>query len=298
MRISVIIPHLNQPAGLERCLRFLTEGSRQPDEVIVVDNGSDVWPEMVCAAVPGIRLLYEAEPGPGLARNTGIAAATGDILAFIDSDCIPGAGWLATIAREMADPAAEILGGDVRIALADPPAMTALEAYETIYAYRMDRYIAREGFTGTGNLAVRRAVMNAVGPFRGLAVAEDRDWGQRATEAGHRLRYVPDMQVYHPARESFDEIFRKWDRQTAHDYVRARDSRGGRLWFWAKIFAMPLSPLAELPRIIGSDRLRGAANRGRAFTALVRVRLHRAQRMVWLATGGDPDRLSSVWNRS
>ena len=298
MKISVIIPHLNQSEDLGRCLESLIGGSLRPDEMIVVDNGSRSLPEAVCAAVPSVRLLSEAEPGPGPARNTGIAAATGDVLAFIDADCIADPGWLAAIAREMVDPAAEILGGDVRIALADPPAMTALEAYESIYAYRMDRYIEREGFTGTGNLAMRRAVMEAVGPFRGLAVAEDRDWGQRATRLGRRLRYVPDMRVYHPARGSFDEIFRKWDRQTAHDYVQARGVRGGRLRFLAKALAMPVSPLLELPQVSTTDRIGGAKTRWRAFTALVRVRLHRAKRMAWLLAGGDPHSLSGAWNRS
>jgi glycosyltransferase involved in cell wall biosynthesis len=293
--ISVIIPHLNQPEYLARCLASLAVGRRQPDEIFVIDNGSDLLPIAICAAHPGVTLLQEKVPGPGPARNRGIAAARGEILAFIDADCLADPLWLAEAAAAMADPTAMILGGDVRIACENPDRLTPLEAYESIYAYRMDRYIAREGFTGTGNLVVRRAVLAAVGPFAGLAVAEDRDWGQRATAMGYTIRYVAAMKVYHPARRRFSEMAAKWDRQTAHDFVTSR--AGGRWRFLVKSAVMGLSPLWEAPRILWSDRVSGPQNRVLAFLALARIRLYRARVMIWLLAGGDPALLSGGWNR-
>ena len=295
-RISVVIPHLNQPEFLARCLASLAAGSRRPDEVIVVDNGSDALPQAICDSW-GARLLTEAEPGPGPARNCGVAAASGEILAFIDADGLADPGWLAAACAAMADPAATILGGDVRIALADPARMTMLEAYESVYAYRMDRYIAREGFTGTGNLVVRRAVLQDVGTFAGIGVAEDRDWGQRATAKGYRIRFVPQMRAYHPARESLADLCLKWDRQTAHDYVKGRARRGGLLRFAVKALAMAPSALAEVPALLMTDRLTGLRTRWLAFVCLVRVRAHRAKVMGHLLITRDPSRLSGAWNR-
>ena len=297
MRISVVIPHLNQPLMLERCLASLRAGQRQPDQVIVVDNGSAVMPHAICAAAPGVILLAEAAPGPGPARNRGIAAATGEVLAFIDADCLADRGWLAAAEQAMSDPAATILGGDVRIAYGDPGRLTVLEAYESIYAYRMDRYIAREGFTGTGNLVVRAAVLADVGPFADIGVAEDRDWGQRATAKGYRIRYMPGMKVYHPARQRFSELRQKWDRQMAHDFIKARQQTGGRLKWAAKMLAMGLSPLAELPRVTGSDRISGAGTRAKALVGLSQIRLYRAWRMAQLLGGGSPELLAQGWNR-
>jgi glycosyltransferase involved in cell wall biosynthesis len=296
-RISVIIPHLNQPDMLARCLASLAAGSLQPHEIIVVDNGSKTLPTSLCDRFPAVRLLQEPTPGPGPARNCGVAAAQGEILAFIDADCTASPDWLTHAAAAMADPSATILGGDVRIACADPARLTVLEAYESIYAYRMDRYIAREGFTGTGNLVVRRPVMEDVGPFAGLSVAEDRDWGKRATARGYRIRYVAAMRVYHPARADFTGLYQKWDRHSAHDFVAARTRTGGRLRFAAKTLAMGLSPLAELPRILVSDRVSGPGNRMKAWAGLIRIRLYRTRVMTWLLFGGDPDRLSGAWNR-
>lgn len=297
LRISVVVPHLNQPEALERCLTSLRMGQRQPDEIVVVDNGSSVLPNEVVAASAGARLLQELSPGPGPARNLGVAQSTGDILAFIDADCLADAAWLAQAEAALADPTAHILGGDVRIAYDDPARLTMLEAYESIYAYRMDRYIAREGFTGTGNLVVRRAVLAAVGPFAGLSVAEDRDWGQRATAMGYRIRYVPRMKVYHPARREFSEMRRKWDRHTAHDFVSATERVGGRLVFLAKMLAMGISPLAELPRILVSDRISGARSRMLAFLGLVRTRAYRTRIMLGLCLGRDPTAMLGGWNR-
>ena len=296
-RISVIIPHLNQPEFLTRCLASLAAGQRPPEEIFVVDNGSRALPTVVCAAHPGVTLLQEPTPGPGPARNLGIAAAKGEILAFIDADCLADPGWLAAAEAAMADPAAMILGGDVRIAYADPSRLTALEAYESIYAYRMDRYIAKEGFTGTGNLVVRREVLAEVGPFAGIGVAEDRDWGQRATALGFVIRYMPGMRVYHPARQTFAELCQKWDRQTAHDYVKAK-SEGRQLRFAAKTLAMCVSSLAEAPRILASNRIVGPRNRCLAFLTLARIRLYRTRKMAHLLAGGDPEKLSSRWNRT
>jgi glycosyltransferase involved in cell wall biosynthesis len=295
--ISVVIPHLNQPQMLARCLASLAAGLRMPDEIIVVDNGSAQLPVDICAAYPGVRLLQETTPGPGPARNRGVAQARHDILAFIDADCMADPGWLAAAATAMAQGQAQILGGDVRIALINPTRLTMLEAYESIYAYRMDRYIAREGFTGTGNLVVRRAVLDAVGPFAGIGVAEDRDWGQRATRGGYAIRYMPAMKVYHPARTAMPELYLKWDRHMAHDYVGGRGSLGGRLTWLLKTIAMAMSPLAEIPRILASDRVTGLRSRGLAFVGLTRIRLYRTGRMVQLLLGGDPDRLSGRWNR-
>ena len=297
VRVSVVVPHLNQPAMLARCLASLAAGTRLPDEVIVVDNGSAVLPDAICASHPAVQLLQEVTPGPGPARNRGVAQSTGNILAFIDADCIADPGWLAAAEAALRNPQAQILGGDVRIALTDPARLTQLEAYESIYAYRMDRYIAREGFTGTGNLVVRRAVLEAVGPFAGIGVAEDRDWGQRATRAGHAIRYVAEMKVYHPARLQMSDLRQKWDRHMAHDFTASRNGRGMRLKWVLKTLAMALSPVAEIPRILTSDRVTGIRNRSLAFVGLIRIRLYRARRMTQLLLGADPEHLSGRWNR-
>lgn len=295
--ISVVIPHMNQPEHLARCLAALAGQAEAPGfDVTVVDNGSREPPEALCARY-GARLIHEKTPGPGPARNAGIAASSAPLLAFIDADCIAHPRWLAAIAGAFEDPAKRILGGDVRIWREAPGAPTPLECYESVYAYQMRDYIRRKGFTGTGNLAVRRETFENIGPFAGIGTAEDIDWGRRATAAGQRIHYVPEAVAWHPARKSMAELQEKWDRHLAHFYEDARGSRAGRVKWVATAGAVLLSPLPELWRIARSDRIFGARERMAAFGVMARLRVYRARRMLSLAASGDGAALSGAWNR-
>lgn len=298
MLISVIIPHLNQEPQLRRCLASLgaQRNVNARVECIVVDNGSRRLPEAACADWPGLRLLAESEPGPGPARNRGIAEARGDILAFIDADCYADPGWLAAIETAFSDPETQIIGGDVRVEYADPDRPSFLEPYESIYSYRNHLHIA-EGFSGTGNLATLPAVVSDVGPFAGIAVAEDRDWGLRAGALGYSIRYVPDMIVFHPARDSFAELTQKWDRHIAHDFQGFRQKRFGRMKWLARAVAVASSPVFELRTLFTSPRVSGFQERWLALLCLVRIRLYRAWRMAVLAGQSDDRRISGAWNR-
>src|SRR5690606_14910324 len=86
-RVSVILPHLNEP-DLLACLRSLDQQriDAPPFEIIVVDNGSTVLPERTVSLVAGARLLYQPIPGPGPARNLGALNAKAPLLLFIDAD--------------------------------------------------------------------------------------------------------------------------------------------------------------------------------------------------------------------
>src|SRR6478609_604181 len=133
--ISVVIPHLNQPDGLRDCLDSIASQSLPAElfEVIVVDNGSRQLPDAIVAAHGGMRLLSEARPGPGLARNAGALQAKGEILAFIDADCRAHPDWLASIRTAFArGTPSEILGGDVQIWRDRDKPVTGVEAYESV----------------------------------------------------------------------------------------------------------------------------------------------------------------------
>lgn len=298
MLISIIIPHLNQEIQLRRCLESLhaQQGTTSEIEIIVVDNGSRNLPEAVCATWPEVRLLAEPEPGPGPARNRGIADAQGDILAFIDADCYANPGWLAAIETAFRDPETRIIGGDVRVGYADPARPSFLEPYESIYSYRNHEHIA-EGFSGTGNLATLPAVAADVGPFAGIAVAEDRDWGLRAGALGYPIRYIPDMIIFHPARDSFAALKQKWDRHIAHDFQNFHARRFGRLQWLARAVAVAGSPIFELYTLATSTRVMSPYERWLALLCLVRIRLYRAGRMATLAVRANGHEISGAWNR-
>jgi glycosyltransferase involved in cell wall biosynthesis len=281
--ISVVIPHLNQPAGLEACLGSLENQTleRSAFEVIVVDNGSARLPEDVIARYPATRLFQELRPGPGLARNHGIEQASGDILAFIDADCRAHPDWLSGALRaSQSAPKRSVLGGDVRIWRNSDMTITALEAYESVFAYRFKLYIEQHGFSGTGNLVVRHSDFESVGPFRGIEVAEDIDWGQRARAAGFSFLYVPEMIVFHPARQSLRELFVKWDRHIQHAVnTGGKDAKWQARWV-LRAFAVLISPVVDWTKVIASNRIDGVLVRMKAIFVLTAVRAYRAYKMI------------------
>jgi glycosyltransferase involved in cell wall biosynthesis len=293
-RVSVIIPHYNMPDALNRCLASVAgQVVNGGVEIIVVDNGSTIGPEAVIARHPGVRLLHQPTPGPGPARNTGAAAARADILAFIDADCRADAGWLAAAVNAVEAGGRDgVAGGDVRIDFIDPSRLTPIEAYEAVFAYRQKLYIEKQGFSGTGNLAMHRSVFERVGPFAGIGLAEDRDWGQRATAAGLAIRYVPAMRIFHPARPDYASLQVKWQRHIAHDWA-THQAAGRPDWrWWLKAAAMPASVLVDGMRLLLSDRLSGLGNRLRGIGVLASLRLYRGSEMrrVMAAGGSDAGR--------
>ena len=297
--ISVIVPHLNQPDALRRLLDSL-DAQRPGDvpfEVIVADNGSRTAVQDEIPARDWVRVTTEHTPGPGPARNAGVALARGTILAFTDADCIVAPDWIAAIAAHFAAPdAAPVIGGDIAIALrgATPD---GIEAFEAIYGYRQHLYVTRHEYAATCNLAMRRAVFDAVGGFGGLHIAEDRDWGRRAHAQGWEHAFVPAVRISTPGRESFAELTRKWDRLIAHDYARFAERRFGRVRWALRAIAVAASPVAELPRILRSDRVRGGMARLRAAGIMARLRLYRARRMLALLVRGNARAMAENWRK-
>ncbi|MFA9229774.1 MAG: glycosyltransferase family 2 protein [Microgenomates group bacterium] len=299
LALSIGIPHLNDQNALASCLAALAaqQATAPAFEVIVVDNGSETLPTDVVARFDFARLAEEQTPGPGPARNTAVSVMRSDLIAFIDADCIADPGWVAGIIAYFADhPETDVIGGDVRILPRNPSALTAIEAYESIYGYRMQLYVERDHYTATCNMALRRAMFEKAGGFGGIDIAEDKDWGLRATALGARIDYVQSIGIKTPARDDFGQLRRKWDRHIGHDFTEASGLLGWVRWCLRTV-AVAASPIAELPRVFKTDRVSGPRNRLLALATLTRLRLFRARRMLGLAIFGNSKSLYQGWRQ-
>lgn len=206
-RISVVIPVLDGAAVLPGCLDALAgQVDAPPFEVLVVDNGSrDATARIATEHRVAARVLTEPVRGPYAARNTGIAAARGDIVAFTDADCVPDPRWLAEGAAAI-DGGADLAGGAIVQRLSSRP--TVWERYDAAMYLAQDQYVAEQGFAATANLFVRAAVFERVGGFRPELVASgDQELCHRASASGFHLVYAPAARIDHHPRRSLGETW-------------------------------------------------------------------------------------------
>jgi cellulose synthase/poly-beta-1,6-N-acetylglucosamine synthase-like glycosyltransferase len=280
--LSVIIPHYNDLEGLRVCWDALL-AQTVPEtefEVVVADNNSRCAIEAVQAAAPAARVVPAPIQGAGPARNAGVEASRGRILAFLDSDCVPHPDWLregmAALTRF------DFVGGQVVTFAADPDRPCPVEAFEMVFNFNFRRYIEKLGFTGTGNMFVKRAVFEQVGGFR-TGVSEDMEWSYRARAKGFRLGYVERAIVGHPARKDWNELRRRWSRIVDEHFALACESKFGRIRFALKAAMMPASILPHAAKILFCSRLSTFGVKLGAISVLVRLRFWRTGRMLKLA---------------
>lgn len=193
--ISVIIPTYNEEKNLLACLNSLKNQKTEfPFEVIIVDfNSKDHTRRIVKKS--GFKLLVEKRPGRAAARNSGAAAAKGEILAFTEADCIINPDWIEAIGRHLRDnPKVIGLSGIYTFYKSTPfynlLADVVLNSNEFFY-YLIFR---NHSFRGT-NLVVRKKILNQAGGFKyGAAPADDFDLGLRIRKWGP-IHFLPQLKI-------------------------------------------------------------------------------------------------------
>lgn len=285
--VSVVIPHYNSLATLKNCVSLLDRQTfcRDRFEIIVADNNSSCGMDAVSSAAPAAKVIHVNEQGAGPARNAGVAASTGSILAFINSDCLPNLDWIEK--GIAAIQAYDFIGGRVIVTSEEPLRPNPIEAFEMVFAFDFERYINRVGFTGTGNMFVWRRVFDAVGPFRSC-VAEDMDWSFRARARTFRLGYVEDLIVEHPARKTWSELMARWKRMVLEEYLLYQERPFFIVTWLLRASLMPLSVLPHAWHILTSSRLIDSRSRWGGLTVLARLRLWRTWEMFSLLVRNSP----------
>lgn len=216
VEVSVIIPVHGDRGGLAKTLECLREQRVDASfEVIVVDNGDNESIGAVVASHPRARLVEERTPGSYAARNAGVRAARGSVLAFTDADCLPGPEWLSEGRRSLESREGAFVGGRVKLVSPRPGRPNLAELWQIGGDLRQDVYVRERGWAVTANLMVRTADFRRVGPFNaGLRSGGDREWGERATSAGLTAVYAEEAVVVHHTRTSLREVQRKIRRVT------------------------------------------------------------------------------------
>jgi len=191
--VSVIVPTYNRPDKLRRCLVALSCQEGGPYQVIVIDDGGTETLDFVEAEFgPWARLVRRQNGGPAAARNSGVAAATTELLCFTDDDCAPRPDWVQRMASRQGGLLKRMVGGRVDNALSDD---VCAEASQSLCSYLYEYFQSGANsmaFFTTNSICCRREDFLALGGFDESfprAASEDRDFGLRWRDAGGELIY-------------------------------------------------------------------------------------------------------------
>ena len=215
--ISVVICTRNRSRELERCLEGLSHQRHRPFSVVVVDSAPDGAAAREIAQRWNAEYAIEPRQGLSRARNLGMRASTGEIIALLDDDAAPDPDWLRNLAVEFADPAVIAVAGriqELRNAANPSDCVREFFSLDNVGVDRrvVDRTdpqwfeIANFGGIGRGsNMAFRRSALKSWPGFdhrlgRGTRISgsEEHYAFFRLIELGHRVVYGPDALVLHP----------------------------------------------------------------------------------------------------
>ncbi len=181
--VSVIVPVYNSERFLAEALDSIARQSAPPAEIVVVDDGSTDESAAIAARYPSVRLVRQANAGVSAARNAGLAAATGERLAFLDADDLFLPGKLAAQALALdAHPEWDGVFGHVRHFLASPELA--------------DQFVCPPPQPGYffGTLLARRELFARVGGLDpSVVMGELAEWVARATDGGAQFGVLPEI---------------------------------------------------------------------------------------------------------
>jgi glycosyltransferase involved in cell wall biosynthesis len=206
--VSIIIPIKNDSLRLQKCLSVIANQTYAGViETIVIDNNSteniySVTSQYQC------QLITEIKPGSYAARNCGIRASTGEIIAFTDADTIPDSFWIANGVDSLTNPIAGLVAGHIEFTFErDRP--NPIEYLDSLLHLNQQVY-AERGYAATASAFTFSWMFKAVGMFDDkLLSLGDRQWGERVSNAGYKVVYSPTAIVYHPARSTLKALLKK-----------------------------------------------------------------------------------------
>ncbi len=202
VKVSVVVTVRNEARAIRHLLDSLLHQAHL-HEVIIVDAESTDRTVEICKRYEErlpLRIMVQ-RCSRGLGRNLGAAAATGDLLAFIDGDCIANADWTrALVAAQAGHPDRIVAGKSEFIGFW---AFTKLHRVELPHG-------GQDTTWPSCNLAYPKELFQRIGGFDAqLVTAEDIDLNYRAIEAGGHIAHAPDAIVYARARDSINAFARQ-----------------------------------------------------------------------------------------
>ncbi len=237
-RVSVVVASYNAERTLKACLDSLARLNYPDYEVILVDDGSTDTTRQIAFAHPNVRYFrHEKNLGLSVARNSGIAAATGEIIAFTDADCRADEDWLYYLVGGLLDNGFACVGGPNLLPPEDSRVAAAVMASPGGPAHVMLSDRQAEHIPGC-NMALYKWALEQIGGFDPIfhKAGDDVDLCWRLRQAGLRIGYSPAGFVWHYRRSTITAYLRQQRGYGEAEALLVRkhpecfNSFGGSLW--------------------------------------------------------------------
>jgi GT2 family glycosyltransferase len=217
-KVSVIVCSYNGAATIGECLDGIAKLRYADYEVIVVDDGSSDATATV-ASEHDCRVIRTPQRGLSAARNAGLEAASGEIVAYIDDDAAPDRDWLAFMAQSFLTRGCAGVGGPNLAFPDDGPVASSVTHAPGGPTHVLISDQEAEHIPGC-NMAFLRSVLQEVGGFdeRFRVAGDDVDICWRLRERGRRLGFSPAAVVWHHRRPS---VWRYWKQQRSYGAAEA-----------------------------------------------------------------------------
>lgn len=214
-RVSVVVASYNGDRTLEACLKSLQHLNYPSYEVILVDDGSTDRTHEICKRFPIHYIRHDRNQGLSAARNSGIAAATGEIVAFTDSDCRADVDWLYYLVGDLLNSEFAGIGGHNLLPPEDSWIAAAVMVSPGGPAHVMLTDRIAEHIPGC-NMAFYKWALEDIGGFDAifLKAGDDVDVCWRLQQQGYRLGFSPGGFVWH------------YRRATVRDYLKQQHGYG------------------------------------------------------------------------
>jgi cellulose synthase/poly-beta-1,6-N-acetylglucosamine synthase-like glycosyltransferase len=198
-KVTVIVPVLNAVGTIAKCIKALLAQDYPYKclQIIIADNGSTDGTQEIIRSFP-VEMVIEPKAGSYNARNLALPRASGAIIAFTDSDCVPAPDWLSSLIPGFADPRIAGCGGKIK----DFIGTSWVQSYSNRHVLRQDQSLDENTMPHPyiigANMAYRSEVFSEIGTFDGRFISGgDTDMSWRVQQAGYHIKYVSEAVVHH-----------------------------------------------------------------------------------------------------
>lgn len=256
--ISIIIPAYQAESSILKTLSYLHDQDYKGEfEVIVVNSSQDNTQEMVQSQFPDVKVIQlKKRAYTGEAKNIGLKKAQGEIMAFIDSDCVPERNWLSSV-KKLHSRGHKIVGG--AIGNLNPKNMISRAEYllelVQLSPGSPTRFVS---LISTANCFIDREIFEKYGPFPTIRKGVDMLYSYILMKKGGKILFSPEIRIYHACSTNFSRYIRKQIYHGEYSILARKEAGMPGSFLSRSVFFIPFLPLIRgffiLKHILSLDR--------------------------------------------